>query len=51
LFSYEEALGYCVGDIICDKDGISAAGVLVEMANILIEQYQRSIYDQLEVWF
>ena len=31
LFSYEEALGYCTGNKLCDKDGISAACVFVEM--------------------
>ncbi len=31
LFSYEEALGYCTGDILCDKDGVSAACVFAEM--------------------
>jgi phosphomannomutase len=35
IFSYEEALGYCVGDNACDKDGISAAAIFVEMANAL----------------
>jgi len=37
LFSYEEALGYCVGDVVFDKDGISAACVFVEMASALAE--------------
>lgn len=29
---YEEALGYCIGDLVRDKDGISAALVIAELA-------------------
>ncbi len=32
LLGYEEALGYCVGHRVRDKDGISAALVLAELA-------------------
>jgi phosphomannomutase len=37
VLSYEEALGYCTGSLVLDKDGISAALVMADLAAYLAE--------------
>lgn len=32
IFGYEEAIGFCCGDVVFDKDGVSAMGVFGELA-------------------
>jgi phosphomannomutase len=46
-FGYEEALGYCVGDVVRDKDGISAALVAAELAATLRAE-GRTLVDRLD---
>jgi phosphomannomutase len=47
VFGYEEALGYTVGTTVRDKDGISAALVMAELAAVL-KADGRTILDELE---
>ena len=47
LFGFEEALGYCVGPAVRDKDGIGAALMALEMAAALSDQGQ-SLLDRLD---
>jgi phosphomannomutase len=35
IFSFEEAIGFCCGSVVRDKDGVSAAAVFTEMAQAL----------------
>eukprot|EP00434_Breviolum_minutum_P030793 symbB.v1.2.027230.t2/scaffold2778.1/size70658/8 len=52
IFAYEEAIGFCCGDMVKDKDGIAAASVFVEMAKSLshegrsCRQHLRELYEK-----
>lgn len=46
-FGYEEAIGYCIGTHVRDKDGITAALVAVDLANRLAAQ-GRKLWDRLD---
>jgi phosphomannomutase len=47
VFGYEEALGYTVGDVVRDKDGVSAALVFAELASQIAAE-GRTIHDELD---
>jgi phosphomannomutase len=50
VFGYEEALGYCVGNVVHDKDGISAALLVAELASVLRERGS-TVRGELDVIF
>jgi phosphomannomutase len=52
LFAYEEAIGFCCGDTVSDKDGLSALGVMSELVyhayqrGNTLTHYMQSLYDK-----
>ncbi|GMI31276.1 hypothetical protein TrCOL_g8467, partial [Triparma columacea] len=46
VFAYEEAIGYCCGNVVKDKDGVTAAAVLGELV-VELEREGKSIADLL----
>ncbi len=47
VFGYEEALGYTIGDVVRDKDGVSAAVVMAEMVAWLRDE-KRTLLGELD---
>lgn len=50
VFGYEEALGYAVGTLVRDKDGISAAAVMADMAAWCRTQGRTLIDERERAW-
>ena len=50
LFAYEEALGYAIGRLVRDKDGLSALLVFAQLAAELAAE-DKTVLDQLEVLY
>lgn len=48
IFAYEEAIGFMWGDRVFDKDGVTAAVVVADLANYLMAKHQRTLQEQLQ---
>ncbi len=48
MFGYEEALGYTVGTVVRDKDGVGSAAVFAELAAFYKARFGRSLFAQLD---
>lgn len=46
IFSFEEAIGFCFGSTVVDKDGISGAAVMAELA-LFVASEGHTLVDQL----
>jgi hypothetical protein len=43
IFSFEEAIGFACGDVVRDKDGVSAAAVFAEMSGVLAREGKTAV--------
>lgn len=48
IFGYEEALGYTVGTVVRDKDGVGSAAVFAELTAFYKAKHGRSLFAQLD---
>jgi len=52
LFAYEEAIGFCCGEVVSDKDGLTAMGSMAKLANDVysrgssLAEHLQGIYDK-----